>query len=83
MNELLFTLIMMGVNFVIVVIWYQQLVRELLKAGVDREELAIAKIWLLQYKRTSNDVKGALVEFYCKLFVLFLVSLALKFIFGF
>ncbi|WP_288902408.1 hypothetical protein [uncultured Sneathiella sp.] len=83
MDEFLFTLIMMAVNFVIVVIWYQQLVRGLVAAGVAGEELGIAKIWLIQYKRASNDVKGELVKFYFKLFVLFLVSLALKFIVGF
>jgi len=82
-NELLFTLIMMTVGFVIVAIWYQQLVRGLLDAGVDREEIAIRKIWLLQYKKTSNEVKGALVEFYFKLFVMFLGSLAIRFIVGF
>tara|TARA_R110001599_G_scaffold266145_4_gene466852 strand:- start:714 stop:938 length:225 start_codon:yes stop_codon:yes gene_type:complete len=74
---------MMTVNFVIVGIWYRQLVRGLLEAGIDREEIAVFRIWLLQYKRTSNDVKGLLVEFYFKLFVMFLGSVAIKFISGY
>lgn len=82
MNELLFILIMMTVNFVIVVIWYRQLFRDLVAAGVDEKELPMILI-SLQFQRTSNEVKGALVEFYFKLFVLILGSLTIKFIVGF
>ena len=81
-NELEFILTAMAVNFVIVVIWYQQLVRGLVKEGKNREELAINSMWL-QFVGASKEVKRLLVRFYIKLFVLLLCTYALYFIVGF